>query len=46
MTVACKNILENIRYATISSVDPEGRPWGAPVWYVFGKKFKYYSFMI
>ena len=30
-------ILSEIRYATISSVDSDGQPWAAPVWYVFDK---------
>lgn len=35
MDTASKNILETIRYATISTVDTEGKPWAAPVWYVY-----------
>ncbi len=35
MTERAKKILATIRYATISSVDENGKPWAAPVWYVF-----------
>ena len=34
MDSASQNILETIRYATISTVDTDGKPWAAPVWYV------------
>lgn len=37
-----KNILETIRYATISSVDKNGEPWAAPVWYVFDEDYNIY----
>lgn len=37
MSDKVKKILEQIRYATISSVDNDGKPWAAPVWYVFDK---------
>jgi uncharacterized protein YhbP (UPF0306 family) len=30
-----KTLLQAIRYATISTIDKDGRPWAAPVWYVF-----------
>lgn len=35
-------ILSEIRYATISSVDSDGQPWAAPVWYVFDNKNLYW----
>ncbi|HMS50634.1 MAG TPA: pyridoxamine 5'-phosphate oxidase family protein [Candidatus Saccharibacteria bacterium] len=37
-----KKILEQIRYATISTVDENGAPWAAPVWYVFDDNFDIY----
>lgn len=37
-----KNILEKIRYATVSTVDETGAPWAAPVWYVFDDNFDIY----
>lgn len=30
-----KTLLQAIRYATISTIDKDGEPWAAPVWYVF-----------
>ncbi len=42
MNTKGKEILEKIRYATISSVDETGMPWAAPVWYVFDKNFDIY----
>lgn len=30
-----KNILSNVRYATLSTADKNGKAWAAPVWYVF-----------
>lgn len=42
MTDKSKNILETIRYATISSVDNKNRPWAAPVWYVFDEDYNIY----
>lgn len=35
MDPIAKNILATIRYATISTVDDNGKPWAAPVWYVY-----------
>ncbi|MFO0920837.1 MAG: pyridoxamine 5'-phosphate oxidase family protein [Candidatus Saccharimonadales bacterium] len=35
MNEIIKNILSTIRYATISTVDDNGKAWAAPVWYVF-----------
>lgn len=37
-----KNILEKIRYATVSTVDETGAPWAAPVWYVFDDNLDIY----
>jgi nitroimidazol reductase NimA-like FMN-containing flavoprotein (pyridoxamine 5'-phosphate oxidase superfamily) len=38
MSVEIKNILSAVRYATISTVDEQGKAWAAPVWYVFDEK--------
>jgi len=35
-------ILETIRYATVSTVDENGQPWAAPVWYVYDDKNIYW----
>lgn len=32
-----ETILSRIRYATLSTVDENGRAWAAPVWYAFEK---------
>lgn len=37
-----KNLLDTIRYMTISSVDSEGNPWAAPVWYAYDDRTLYY----
>lgn len=38
-----KVILEQVRYATVSTVDAAGKPWAAPVWYVFdGERSPYW----
>ncbi len=37
-----KKILEQIRYATISSVGSDGQPWAAPVWYIFNEDTIYW----
>jgi uncharacterized protein YhbP (UPF0306 family) len=37
-----KKILEQIRYATISTIDETGAPWAAPVWYVFDEDYNIY----
>lgn len=29
-----QSILEKVRYCTVSTVDQDGKPWAAPVWYV------------
>ena len=42
MTERAKKILATIRYATISSVDENGKPWAAPVWYVFDEDHNIY----
>lgn len=42
MTEKAKNILETIRYATVSSVDNNGIPWAAPVWYVIDNEENLY----
>lgn len=36
-TEAVRNLLSSSRYATISTVDGDGKPWAAPVWYAFSK---------
>ena len=38
MSVEIKNILSAVRYATISTVDEQGKAWAAPVRYVFDEK--------
>lgn len=35
MSNQVKNILSNVRYATLSTADESGKAWAAPVWYVF-----------
>lgn len=35
MNTKAETLVQSIRYATISSVDSNGKPWAAPVWYVF-----------
>ncbi|MCU0667354.1 MAG: pyridoxamine 5'-phosphate oxidase family protein [Patescibacteria group bacterium] len=37
-----KQILQNVRYATISTVDDSPLPWAAPVWYVFDNALNIY----
>ena len=37
-----EKILHDNTYATISTVDTEGRPWAAPVWYVRDKDMNLY----
>jgi len=37
-----KKVLEQIRYATISTIDGTSTPWAAPVWYVFDKDAIYW----
>jgi nitroimidazol reductase NimA-like FMN-containing flavoprotein (pyridoxamine 5'-phosphate oxidase superfamily) len=37
-----KEILKQIRYATLSTVDETGAPWAAPVWYVCDDNFDIY----
>lgn len=32
-----ETILTNVRYATLSTVDENGRAWAAPVWYAFAQ---------
>ena len=33
-----EKVLDTVRYATISTVDKNGQPWAAPVWYVYDKE--------
>jgi len=35
MNEKVKILLQTVRYATISTVNKDGEPWAAPVWYVF-----------
>lgn len=35
-------ILERIRYCTVSTVDEKGQPWAAPVWYAFDDMLNIY----
>lgn len=42
MNETVKQILDNIRYATISTVDSTGKPWAAPVWYVYDNENIYW----
>ena len=35
MNEKVKILLQTVRYATVSTVDKDGEPWAAPVWYVF-----------
>ncbi|NBU33196.1 pyridoxamine 5'-phosphate oxidase family protein [bacterium] len=35
-------ILRENRYATVSTVDSEGKPWAAPVWYVYDDDMNIY----
>lgn len=37
-----RQILESTRYATISTVDEDGLPWAAPVWYVLDEQNNIY----
>lgn len=37
-----KTLLQTIRYATISTIDEDNKPWAAPVWYVFDEKSIYW----
>lgn len=37
-----KTLLQTIRYATISTIDSDGKPWAAPVWYVFDEDHNIY----
>lgn len=39
---AVKQILQNVRYATVSTVDSSVLPWAAPVWYVFDDNMNIY----
>jgi predicted pyridoxine 5'-phosphate oxidase superfamily flavin-nucleotide-binding protein len=34
MNEKVKTLFQSIRYATISTIDKDGKPWAAPVWYV------------
>jgi len=36
------SILRSVRYATVSTVDENGAPWAAPVWYVADNKDNIY----
>lgn len=38
MIEKASTILSSIRYATISTVDDNGKAWAAPVWYVYDDK--------
>lgn len=42
MNEKVKTMLQTIRYATISTVDKNGKPWAAPVWYVFDNEENIY----
>ncbi len=42
MNRVAKEILETIRYATISTTDKNEQPWAAPVWYVFDNDLDIY----
>lgn len=42
MDLTANKILETIRYATISTIDADGKPWAAPVWYVFDNENIYW----
>lgn len=37
-----KDIIDKVRYATISTVDGVGSPWAAPVWYVYDNQSNIY----
>lgn len=37
-----QNILATVRYATLSTVDDQGYPWAAPVWYVYDQEKLYW----
>lgn len=37
-----KDILSNVRYATLSTADENGKAWAAPVWYVFDEQQLYW----
>lgn len=42
MNEKVKTLLQTIRYATISTIDSDGKPWTAPVWYVFDEDHNIY----
>jgi uncharacterized protein YhbP (UPF0306 family) len=42
MSDKSNEILTKIRYATISTIDEAGKPWAAPVWYVFDEDYNIY----
>lgn len=42
MNEKVKTLLQTIRYATISTIDSDGKPWAAPVWYVFDEDHNIY----
>ena len=42
MDLTTNKILETIRYATIATVDNDGKPWAAPVWYVYDNENIYW----
>lgn len=35
-------LLSSVRYATVSTVDSDGKPWAAPVWYVYDEQNLYW----
>ncbi|MCA9342245.1 pyridoxamine 5'-phosphate oxidase family protein [Candidatus Saccharibacteria bacterium] len=42
MNEVVRKILNSSRYATISTVDSDGNPWAAPVWYVRDENMNVY----
>ncbi|WP_094677376.1 pyridoxamine 5'-phosphate oxidase family protein [Hydrocoleum sp. CS-953] len=42
LTEKAKQILNQITYLTLATVDQEGRPWNSPVYYGFDKDYTFY----
>ena len=42
LSARAKEIIANIQYVTIASVDEDGQPWNAPVFYAYDENYNFY----